>query len=255
MAGKKSAKSNSKTKTSRSKSSKKKAKSNTKTKLNSSSTKKTLRNIRSSKIKISNSKNKQTEKKQGFFEKNIMLSLEYITESRKVIYFALFLFVFSTLLGYFQFQAHLFEEVIEQFLKKLISETQDLGTSGLIVFILENNIQSAFIGLISGILLGIFPLFTLFINGYFLGYVSFFAVGLQGEAILLRLLPHGIFELPALIISLALGIRFGLFVFSKNAKKEFLYRLDRSLRVFLFIILPLLIIAGVIEGLLIGLIG
>ena len=33
---------------------------------------------------------------------------------------------------------------------------------------------------------------------------------------LFRLLPHGIFELPAIFISLGLGLRFGMFIFQKE---------------------------------------
>ncbi|HJX50295.1 MAG TPA: stage II sporulation protein M, partial [Candidatus Nanoarchaeia archaeon] len=69
--------------------------------------------------------------------------------------------------------------------------------------------------------------------------------------VLLRLLPHGIFEFPAIILALATGIRLGLFWFSDNKKKEFVKRVEGSLRVFLFVILPLLIIAAIIEGFLI----
>jgi stage II sporulation protein M len=125
----------------------------------------------------------------------------------------------------------------------------------IILFILENNISNAFIALVSGIILGIVPLVSLFFNGYVLGYVSFYAVGLEGGTILLRLLPHGIFEIPALILSIGLGIRLGFFIFSSDIKKEFLHRTDRSLRVFVFFILPLLIAAGIIEGLFIGMLS
>lgn len=193
------------------------------------------------------------DEEKGFFNRNLKLSLQYIKESRRFIYFALAMFVFSVLFGYFQ--PYYFSNIIQKFLKEILETTYNMSTPELIIFILENNIKNAFIGLISGVVLGLIPFSTILINGYFLGYVSFFAVSEAGGSILLRLLPHGIFELPALIISLALGLRFGMFIFSKDAKKEFFYRLDRSLRVFLFVILPLLLIAGIIEGLLIGLLG
>ncbi len=122
----------------------------------------------------------------------------------------------------------------------------------LFVFILQNNLITAFFGLLLGVFLGLFPLLLTFLNGYVLGFVANLSVGIGGFSSLWRLVPHGIFELPALIISLGLGLKLGMFVFSKNPKKQLVYDLENSLRVFLFVILPLLIVAGLIEtGLLI----
>ena len=70
----------------------------------------------------------------------------------------------------------------------------------------------------------------------------------NGYLILLRLLPHGIFEIPALILSLGLGLKLGFFIFTKNKKKYLKDNLINSLRVFVYIILPLLIIAAIIEA-------
>jgi len=39
------------------------------------------------------------------------------------------------------------------------------------------------------------------------------SVGIEGYGILWRLVPHGIFELPAVFISLGLGIKLGTFIF------------------------------------------
>ena len=71
----------------------------------------------------------------------------------------------------------------------------------------------------------------------------------EGIFILWRLLPHGIFEIPAILISTSLGIRLG--TDFKNFKKN----LKSAIRVFLLIIVPLLVIAGIIEGLFIGLVS
>ena len=68
-----------------------------------------------------------------------------------------------------------------------------------------------------------------------------------------RLLPHGIFELPAVFISLGLGIRLGTTLFNRNVKnidKEIFRRLRNSFKVFIFIVLPLLVVAAIIEGVL-----
>jgi stage II sporulation protein M len=102
-----------------------------------------------------------------------------------------------------------------------------------------------------GVFFGIFPLFVAIVNGYLLGFVSRFAVEEGGILILWRLIPHGIFELPAVIISIGLGLKLGVSMIGKNRKKVLKKDLRKSFRFFLFVIFPLLLIAGIIEGILI----
>lgn len=140
-----------------------------------------------------------------------------------------------------------FVDLIAEFVKRIAEQTSGLGFSSMLFFILSNNISTAFFGMIFGVLLGIFPVFNAVLNGYVLGFVMNKTAEVAGTSILLRLLPHGIFELPALIISLGLGLRLGMFILAKNKKKDFLYALENCFRVFLFIVVPLLLVAGVIE--------
>ena len=89
---------------------------------------------------------------------------------------------------------------------------------------------------------------TSIVNGYILGFVMLKSVQANGALVLWKLLPHGIFELPALFISLGLGVKLGAFIFKKNKIKTLKIYLFESARVFVFVILPLLFIAAIIEG-------
>tara|TARA_Y100000034_G_C6716675_1_gene316852 strand:- start:368 stop:697 length:330 start_codon:yes stop_codon:yes gene_type:complete len=102
-----------------------------------------------------------------------------------------------------------------------------------------------------GIFLGIFSFLILIVNGYVLGFVASKSVAVEGILVLWRLLPHGIFEIPAVMISAGLGLKLGAYLFVKHKKGDFKQWLLNSLRVFLFIVVPLLIIAAIIEGILI----
>ena len=102
--------------------------------------------------------------------------------------------------------------------------------------------------MIFGFLLGIFPVIAAIANGYLLGFVALISVNNGGWFILFKLLPHGIFELPAIFISLGLGLKLGTCIFRKEILKNFNEYFINSLRVFLFIVIPLLLIAGIIEG-------
>ena len=105
--------------------------------------------------------------------------------------------------------------------------------------------------MVSGILFGIYPLFATIANGFILGFVASISVSEVGFLVLWRILPHGIFELPAIFISFGLGLKIGSFIFQKKKFKSLKNYSLNSLKVFVFIIIPLLIIAAVIEGALI----
>ncbi|MBU1136004.1 MAG: stage II sporulation protein M [Nanoarchaeota archaeon] len=173
---------------------------------------------------------------------------DYLKESRNYFYFILFLFFVSGFIG-FLFPVF-FIDFIKEFVKDLLELTKGMGFFRLLIFILQNNIMTSFFGMIFGLFFGIIPLILCCLNGYVLGFISRAAVELSGFSVLLKLFPHGIFEIPALILSLGLGLKLGMFIFTKNLKKEkLIYDLKNSVRVFLFVIIPLLVIAGIIETL------
>jgi stage II sporulation protein M len=175
----------------------------------------------------------------------------YLHESRNYVYTIIGIFFLATFFG-FLFRANL--TFLDELLRDLILRTQDLNTPEITLFILQNNLQSALFSLILGIFLGLAPLFNTLTNGVVLGYVLGIASAEAGFLIWWRLLPHGIFELPAIFISLGLGVKLGFTLFIKRSqvKKELRRRFYNSMNVFLMIVIPLLIIAAIIEGLLIG---
>jgi len=194
-------------------------------------------------------------------ESHFIGAWNYIKESRKYIYFAAILFILGTL-GGIVFQGQL--GALDDLLKGIIDQVKDLGLTELIWFIFKNNSLSAFFALSLGVFFGLFSMFNATFNGVILGYVFSKAVSKEGIGVVWKVLPHGIFELPAILIAVGLGIRLGLgffenyslFSFLSSSKKgksknDFAKRFYSSLKVFFFIILPLLAIAAVIEGLLI----
>jgi len=178
-------------------------------------------------------------------------SWNYLFDSRKFIYSIIAIFFLFAFIGFFfPVPEVLYNEILD-FIRKLLEETENLSQSELIFFIISNNVRSSFFGILFGFIYGIFPLIITITNGYVLGFVSLMSVSNGGFFSLWKLFPHGIFELPAIFISLGLGLKFGTFIFQKNKLKSFKNYLMNSLRVFLLIILPLLIVAGIIEGTLI----
>lgn len=187
-----------------------------------------------------------------FFIENYSKSFKYIRESRNFIYSALIIFFVFSIIGFFVPPPEIIEQQILTFIQELLERTSGMGLSELTGFIFLNNIKSSFMGIILGFFLGLFPLFAIISNGYLLGFVSSVSVDVMGIFILWRLLPHGIFELSAIFISLGLGLKFGTFIFQKDKSESFRKYLWDSLRVFLFIVIPLLAIGAIIEGILIS---
>lgn len=190
---------------------------------------------------------------QKFFTKNYSESWNYLKETKNFIYVIMILFSISIFAGFF-FPAP--ESIIKQifeFIEELLTRTENMTQFELIRFIFLNNFQSSFTGMIFGIFLGIFPIIATIINGYLLGFVASLSVNVEGVFTLWRLLPHGIFELPAVFISLALGVRLGTFVFYDKKLEKIRKDVIGSFRVFIFVVIPLLIIAAIIEGSLISL--
>ena len=190
----------------------------------------------------------KNKKNLGFLKENYLLSLNFLKESKTFIYFITGIFFLFTMIGFFVPAPEAISDQIFKFIEELLKNTQDLSQFELIRFIFFNNLQSSFLGMVLGILLGFFPLIFAITNGYVLGFVASATVNVEGISILWRLFPHGIFELPAIFISLGLGLKIMTFIFEKNKLKTLKIYTKNSLRTFLFIIIPLLIIAAVIEG-------
>ncbi|MMZ62792.1 hypothetical protein D1872_250130 [compost metagenome] len=99
-------------------------------------------------------------------------------------------------------------------LSRELSETS-IPELSLFTFIFLNNAIKSVIVIFSGALLGILPLIFLAMNGVVLGWVVAMSVS-QGtnlfDLIVRGLLPHGIIEIPAIIIASGFGLQFGYLV-------------------------------------------
>ena len=188
-------------------------------------------------------------KKRGFFGENYLACWKFLSECRWHVVFAVGVFALMFLVG-FVFPIF-FREEIFKFITEIIGLVEGKSLFGLVVFIFWNNLRASFLAIVFGIGIGIFPLIIAVVNGYLIGFVSRDVVGREGFFILWQLLPHGIFELPAVIFSIGIGMKIGFDLFRGDVKKKLVYNFREGLRFFVFVIFPLLLVAGIIEGLLI----
>jgi len=169
--------------------------------------------------------------------------ITYLKGLKKLFWINASILVISVIAGLL-FPAMLgFEQAL---IDRLRERALDLPWYGLIGFILFNNVRSSIMIILSGFFFISIPLLAM--NGYFIGT----AISLSGKPLgiaLLSLVPHGIFEIPALLLSVALGTLISARWLHKphNFKKM----LGQTVRFYGKIILPLLIIAAIIESVLI----
>ena len=203
-------------------------------------------------------KSKNNKKMQNTIYSNFKDSLNYVKESRNYIYFSIGLFLIFLFIAIIFPTSVELDSQIKLLIKSLILKTQNLNPLELVAFIFVNNLSVAIIAILFGVFFCIAPLIIAASNGYVLGYVIKALVeslgALKAILSLWKLLPHGIFELPAIFIGLGIGLKMGTLLISslnKSSFKLFLDNLWKSIKIIFYVILPLLIIAATIEGILI----
>ncbi|MCS7121306.1 MAG: stage II sporulation protein M [Archaeoglobaceae archaeon] len=153
------------------------------------------------------------------------------------------IFILSIFVGYLT-NGETIKPILEEFTK--ITKLDPLT---LAVIIFANNSFKSFLALILGSFFGIFPITFVITNGYILGAVIALKKDIGLSKILLAILPHGIIEIPAVLIASSygvfLGYRFFLRIFRKQAFKP---HLVRALKVYFKIVLPMLLVAALIEA-------
>ena len=142
------------------------------------------------------------------------------------------------------------------------SPTNYRGLAGGALFfnILFNNVMASILILVSGVLIGIVPVLAVGSNGFVLGVLYRHAAEVAGYSpgaemlgyskAALKVLPHGVFEIPALLISASYGLWLGVMVVRRMRGKEsthLRFHIGHAFRRYLAVVFPLLIVAAAIE--------
>ncbi len=175
-------------------------------------------------------------------------TFEYLKSLKNFLYFVLILFILFSLIGFFVPFPESFFNYLITYLHNLLAQTKGFNYFQWFRFIFLNNTFSSFTSCFGGIFLGIPAFFSSIVNGFLIGFVSKLSVGKEGFFSLWRLFPHGIFELPAIFISFATGLKLGTFIFYKKKKDILLYFLENNIRIFILVVIPLLFFAALIES-------
>jgi stage II sporulation protein M len=149
------------------------------------------------------------------------------------------------------------EEKVMELVKALMEKLPVLeGGLQLFIAIFLNNFLVATLVMIAGLIPFLFiPIWAVMANAVAMGIVSAY-VTLKGldlfKLMIAGILPHGIFEIPAFLYACSLGVLLSVKVFklitnSQSSEDSFMLILKKVLKTWLIVIIPLLLIAAVIE--------
>lgn len=159
------------------------------------------------------------------------------------------IFFISAYVGYTAAQEN---PTIDDTLRKFFEGFRDYMSNPvlLMLIIFANNAGKGLIAMLAGFFFGIFPVLFITLNGYIVGVVVSLRQSDWGiQKVLMAILPHGILEIPAIIIACSygvwLGYRFYMSLFAGEAFKPYLMH---ALKVYLRVIVPILLIAAAVEA-------
>jgi len=177
--------------------------------------------------------------------------LEYLTLSRKYIFIMTGIFIISVIVG---LVASLKDLGLSQnyldMLKESFGWIKDLPPVGIMLVIFLNNAIKSLLAILLGAGFGIIPVLFVAGNGVLLGLVASQVSSEKGTLfVLAAILPHGIVEIPMVLVSSGLGLRLGYLMYSyiTGKKTDLRFELMQSLRIYIRIVVPLLFLSAVVE--------
>jgi stage II sporulation protein M len=177
--------------------------------------------------------------------------LEYAYSIRKYIIAVCWVFILSIIIGLIVSfnNPGLSENYLESF-KTSFGWIKSLDPIAIMAVIFLNNALKSLMAIVLGVGFGIIPILFIAGNGVVLSILADI-VSKEHSAIFViaAILPHGIIEVPMVIISASIGLRLGHVVFLslKGMKTDIGSELRNGVVFYMRIILPLLFVAAMVE--------
>lgn len=144
---------------------------------------------------------------------------------------------FSDALGFFQ-----------QAASGLVGKFETKAGINFVLSLFLHNLVATYITMCLVTLWGLVPLITAVANGLLLGWIVTVVTGQSIIHTAMMLVPHGLFEWPAMLIAWGVGFWRGAGYRFDTAPGTYLDRWLAANRVYCLIVLPLLLVAAIIEG-------
>ncbi len=133
-----------------------------------------------------------------------------------------------------------FEQLAERF--------QGLGPFEFMARIFVHNLVASYLAMCLVVLYGLIPLCLAAFNGLLLGWFAGWMEGVSWIQLAFLLVPHGIFEWPAMFVAFGVGIWRGLGHLLGSETLSWFQRWKKAHLVYLFFVVPLLFVAAVVES-------
>jgi stage II sporulation protein M len=179
--------------------------------------------------------------------------LQYLRTLRPYFATSLTLLVLGSVLGVLAIPyAPDIAQNINQSVTGFVKLFRELAKPQLAVAIFLNNAVKTLVVIVGGVLFGIVPVIFVLVNGAALGFVLYLSIEQRGlfES-LLAILPHGILELPAVLLGTSTGLKLGGYAVKKvfgDAQIAMGRELAWAMKFFLAVIVPMLAIAALVES-------
>lgn len=176
--------------------------------------------------------------------------LAYLKSIRIFIGLSVFIFWLTAVMGYFA--AAVDPELASNWTKELemLKWILDQPPVLIMIIIFLKNLLASAMAMLLGLGLGLIPMLVVTSNGFLLGIVGYAALQKAGLLFLLAgILPHGVIELPVVLISIAIGFRLGYLLALTLAKERADLSGESRMAVHFLvrIVAPLLLLAAAIE--------
>ncbi|HHY47147.1 MAG TPA: stage II sporulation protein M [Firmicutes bacterium] len=182
-----------------------------------------------------------------------------LSRSRRYIFLVAAIFLVGIAIGFISYQCYpgqvsLMVSEITAKLTRLSETLEGAGTLQAVLLVFWTNLKVVLMCIASGPAFGIAPAAAIFLNGFFIGVAAGHAAsrGLNVPLLLgTSVMPHGIFEVPAVILGGVLGMRIGFNILallrSRQTLRGVIRVLGDTLAILLALVIPLLAAAALIE--------
>jgi stage II sporulation protein M len=163
---------------------------------------------------------------------------------------SVFIFAATTVMGYLAAGSN--SELATEMTKELelLKWIMSLPSFMIMTVIFLKNLLTCAMSVLLGLGLGIVPFLVVTSNGFLLGVVAYGILNKEGFPFLLAgILPHGIIELPTVLVSIAIGFRLGylLTIAILGEKPDLVGEIRNAVHILIRLIMPLLLLAAFIE--------
>ncbi len=177
--------------------------------------------------------------------------MEYLFSLKKYIFIVVDIFILSLIIGLIISVKN--PELSRNYYSMFQGEfgwIKTLNPISIMLVIFANNAFKSFLSLVLGVGLGVIPVLFVAANGVIIGMLANTIAKQNGTLfVIAALVPHGIIEVPMVLISAGIGLRLGYKMYPSltGLKTDINKELREGIGFYVRFVLPLLFVAAIIE--------